>query len=409
MRRRMTDRLGATLAVLALLAVAPAATAAGTPDANLVAARTAAARILALTPLPPGATVQSSDPSSAGSLSEPVGATGGQIVDVHQYWTLNESPNAVTAYVRAHPPAGSSTAGEVSGGTGPYYWSETRQFAPVVGQLSDEQLTVAVAAAPGGEAAVRADAQVLWRPSWEEIPASSRAATVRLDGVAQRTVRGAGVRALRRLIDRQPVAGPGPFACPAGFPGQSVRVTFTAGGQLLARAGYDSADGCGFIGITIGGRRAPALFDGQAMVQQLWSLGSLAHCAVKNVAVSISRPARTAGEGSATITVRNLTRSPCSLDGDPSLTLLSAGGQALPIRSARQASGVGVATAPAHGKLSAMLSWPAPAHCARPLPATALVGLPGIAHRFRVAAARGATRLGPCRGRLSVGSLTMVP
>jgi hypothetical protein len=94
-------------------------------------------------------------------------------------------------------------------------------FRDLTGRLTSEVLQVSVAAGRGGGTAVRADAEVLWRPSWEEIPAGSRAAAVRLDGVTQPAMTVADVAGLRDLINADGVVGPGFYSCPDGFSGQA--------------------------------------------------------------------------------------------------------------------------------------------------------------------------------------------
>jgi hypothetical protein len=128
---------------------------------------------------------------------------------------------------------------------------------------------------------------VLWRPTWEQIPASARAARVRLDGFAQRTVTGAALARLRALVNTSPVVAPGAHACPAGFPGQAIRVTFVDGrGRILAHIGADSTDGCVWLAGTVEARRGPALQNGWALASRLWAAGALTRCTASRVAVS---------------------------------------------------------------------------------------------------------------------------
>src|SRR6476660_4559173 len=90
-----------------------------------------------------------------------------------------------------------------------------------------------------------------------------RAARVRLDGFAQRTVTGAALSRLRALVDTQPVVAPGVYACPAGFAGQAIQVTFVdAHGRTLAKIAANSADGCRWLSVRVGSRRGPALLGG---------------------------------------------------------------------------------------------------------------------------------------------------
>jgi hypothetical protein len=384
MRGRLVSLLSAVLTTVVLLAAVPAAIAVSAPDVNLVAARAAAEQILALTPLPPGATAQSTDQSTNEALTHVVPFRGGQLVDRHQYWTLSESPSSVSDYVWLYPPAGSQYSGLEIGGFPPYFWSEIRTFPGATGRLSSEMLQVSVAAAPGGGTAVRADAEVIWRPSWEQIPASSRAAKVQLDGVAQRTVRGMGTARLRELVDADSVVGPGGYSCPAGVQGQVVTVTFVdARARPVARVTYNSADGCDFMGISVRGRRGPELWGGASLVQRLWSLGALARCTSGQLTVSVGRPSDAAGGDSATISVRNIARTPCTLKGYPSVELLSAAGRRLSSTDTGESSSAEVSTLPAGTKLVSALFWsPQPKRCSKASATSTVVRLPGIAHPF---------------------------
>ena len=120
-----------------------------------------------------------------------------------------------------------------------------------IGRVTSELLEITTAPARDGGTAVRADAIVLWRPTWERVPVAARGARVRLDGFAQRTVTGSALGRLRALVNTQPVVAPGVYSCPSGFPGQAIGVTFVDGrGRPLAHIAYDSADGCGWLAMS---------------------------------------------------------------------------------------------------------------------------------------------------------------
>jgi hypothetical protein len=405
MRRAQAWTVGA-LAVLA--AGAPPAGAAGAPDANLVAARAAAQRILSATRLPPGAVAQATDPSVGGSLGQVYQPRGADEVIRSQYWVVSAAPDSVNAYIYRHPPAGSRFYSG-SGPPAPWAtgWQEERSFRGQTGRLTSELLEITTASARGGATAIRADAIVLWRPTWEEIPASARAARVQLDGVAQRTVTGAGLARLRALVRTSPVVAPGPYACPAGRPGQAIRVTFVdAHGRPVAHIGADSADGCVWLAVTVGARRGPALQDGWGLAPRLWAVGSLIRCAAGQLAVSVGAPSVYPSQATATIRLRNVAGAPCSLKGFASIELLTATGRRLPVSVRRTEGPSSVVTAAGHGTLSAGVSWRArPLRCALPPPASAIVGVPGIRHRFAVTLASSRHRLGPCTGQVSVSPM----
>ena len=57
--------------------------------------------------LPAGAVQVNSDPASGGLLSGPAFVpASGNLVDLHDWWTVPGEPQAVEASIEAHPPAG---------------------------------------------------------------------------------------------------------------------------------------------------------------------------------------------------------------------------------------------------------------------------------------------------------------
>lgn len=409
MRNRV---IGWTTVVLTALGVgvSTAAGAASAPDPNLVAAQIAAQRILSLVSLPAGALTQSSDPSVGGTLSKLYLPSGAQQVVRTQFWTVNQAPGAVSDYIYQHPPTGSrfsSEQGPVPPPPTSSSWQETRSFPGVTGRVTSELLEINVATGAAGGTAVRADAIVLWRPTWERVPATARAARVRLDGFAQRTVTGAALSRLRALVDTQPVVAPGLYACPAGFAGQAIQVTFVdAHGRTLAKVAANSADGCRWLSVRVGSRRGPALLGGWELPGRLWAAGSLIHCTDSQLAVSVGKQSLYQSQASATITVRNAARAPCSLEGVPSIELLTATGRRLPVSDRRVRMPLSVVTAPRHGALSADIFWKAGSgRCTLPVPALARIGLPGAGRRVDVTLTPGRHRLGPCTGRLGISPL----
>jgi hypothetical protein len=403
MRGRLMRWTVVALAAVGLCA-SGAAGAATAPDPNLLAAQAAAARILSLTPLPPGATPQSADPSVGGSLSQAFHPPGPQQVIHTRYWTVSGAPGDVSHYILTHPPAGSHFYSEQGPGTPTSSWQETRSFPGQTERVTSELLTISTAPAQGGGTAIRSDAVVLWRPTWEQIPSTARAARVRLDGYVQGTVTGAGLARLRTLVDTQPVVAPGAYACPAGFPGQAIAVTFVdARGRALARIASNSADGCRWLSVRVGARRGPALLGGWDLPTRLWAAGALTRCTAAQLTVSVSKPSVYPAGASAAIRVRNNARAPCSLKGTPSIELMSAAGRRLPVSDRRVGVSSSVVSAPRHGTLVAGVSWPARSRrCTLPLPTSARIGLPGVRPRVEVALTPSRRRLGPCSGRLSI-------
>jgi hypothetical protein len=402
--------VAAVVVVAALGVVASTVGATPAPDPNLVAARAAAQRILSVTPLPPDAGAQSTDSSADGSLSQVFHARGAQQVVLTRYWTASGTPGSVSDYIYSNPPAGSRLyTQEGLGKPSPSAagWQEERSFPGQTGRVTSELLQITTTAARGGGTAIRADAIVLWRPTWEQVPASAHAARVRLDGFAQRAITGSALTGLRALVNTEPVVAPGVYSCPAGLPGQAIGITFVdARGRTLAHVGYDSADGCGWLQVTVAGRRGPALLGGWELVPRVWSAGGLIRCTARQLSVSVGAPSFEGSQGDAQLTVHNLARTPCSLRGEPTISLQAPSGRRLPVALVRQRETANVASAPGRGMLAATLSW-SPTHrrCALPAPASATVGLPGIAERLAVALTPSRHRLGPCTGRIETSPL----
>jgi hypothetical protein len=407
MRARLVGWIIAALAAGGVSAVAVSA--AGAPDANLVAARAAAQRIMSLTPLPPEAMPQPADPSAGDMLGQSFHPRGADQVLRTQYWTVSQALGSVNAYIDGHPPTGSRlvfSQGSPGAAPGSSPWQEERSFPAQAGRVTSELLEIATAPATGGGTAVRADAIVLWRPTWDQIPASARTAHVRLDGTAQRAISGAALTGLRAFVNAADVVAPGVYACPAGIPGQAISVSFVdARGRALARIGSDSATGCQWLTASVAGRRGPSLLGGSTLPSRLWAAGSLTRCSARQLAVSVGAPS-VGAQDSATIRLRNVERTPCSLKGAPTVELLTATGRRLPVAHSRMAGPASVVTATGRRALSSDLLWRASRRrCALPPPATALIAVPGIAPRFAVALTPSHHRLGPCSGRLEISAL----
>ena len=384
--------------------------AAGAPDANLVAARAASQRMLSLTPLPSGAVSAPADPSVHGSLSQVYEARGPQQVILTQYWTVSGTPGSVSDYIYRHPPAGSHFYSSAGLGLPPLSssgWQEERSFPDEIGRVTSELLEITTAPARDGGTAVRADAIVLWRPTWERVPVAARGARVRLDGFAQRTVTGSALGRLRAFVNTQPVVAPGVYSCPSGFPGQAIGVTFVDGrGRPLAHIAYDSADGCGWLAMSAAGRRGPALWDGFDLPARLWSAGSLTRCVAPQLRVSVSALSIASAQGSATLMVSNRARTPCTVKGALTIRLVTSAGARLNLGRTPMSGPAALATAPGRGRLSAQLLWPAShRRCERPVPTSAVIGVPGLRYRFDVTLRPSRHRFGPCSGRLGVTPL----
>lgn len=239
---------------VALVAAAALALGAGpTPAGNRAAARAEAPALLGRLALPPGAAASATEPAGdGGQLAQPFTRPATpNLVDVHGWWTAPGRPDAVLAYVRAHPPSGSRPSLRGAGLQG-FGWRPRR------GVLSTRELVVQAVALPGGSTGVRADAEVVWiapRPARERIPAG----ITRLRVTARHRHTVSAARRIRRvvhLLNGLPLAQPGAVNCPAET--SSVRLAFYRGHREEAVAVVEGG-GCQDVALRLRGRRQPPL------------------------------------------------------------------------------------------------------------------------------------------------------
>ena len=172
--------IGIVVALLAAIALAVAPSSVYAESGRLVSvkhtARLEAERLLSALRLPEGAREVSSDPATGSLLSGDARSHGARtLLDVHHFWRVPAEPQAVIAWLEAHPPAGSSASGhgETTGPRGAS-WEAGFAFNPRKPRvISREDLVVQTAAAEGGGTALRADAHVIWnqpRPAASTFP-----------------------------------------------------------------------------------------------------------------------------------------------------------------------------------------------------------------------------------------------
>jgi hypothetical protein len=290
----MRLRIGLLFAVLTAAASAIGAMAYAQPnqpvparaEKNLQAARRDARRLLAKVSLPAGAVVAAEDPSSGHALAKvetyPVTPA---LIDVRRFWVVPEAPGPLIAWLRGHRPAG-STLNETEGpGCCTPELEATSlgfEFPAVAGVLESRELLVTVANAPGGKAAVRADAQdIYWvpRPRWEKVPAGVHQLdlrVVRLNEFTGKTSTSnytvSAARTISRIVsmvDALPAGQPGTEACPADV-GPTVTVEFLpAEGRVPLATVVADGSGCGGVSFTLRGKSAPGLSGGPAFDQRL--------------------------------------------------------------------------------------------------------------------------------------------
>lgn len=273
---------------VAITGVASAQSVDSTPGAiaNRHAARKEASKLLAGLHVPAGATAVSGDPSAGRHLGSAslVGASA-ELVDLHRFWRVSASPAEVLEWFQAHRPAGTTVAGTgVASGPGYSVSSIAFWLPPVKNVLLSRELGVSIAAARGGDAAIRVDAQVVWylpRPKWERVPAGSTQVDVTVtrtdvktgqqSSSSQTVTAAATVGKIVSLVDRLPMDQLGPVPCPVDLGPDATLEFLSASGASLATA-TAQGEGCGLVSFAIRGRSEPQLADGGELVERLGKL-----------------------------------------------------------------------------------------------------------------------------------------
>lgn len=216
-------------------------------------AHTVATRLLAEVHLPSGSTQVSSAP--APMLTAPAAfPMSPNLVDVSAWWTAPGSVDDLIAYVQAHPPAGlDGSGGGYGGGSTELTFGGTSTADYAAPQL------VIVATASGGRVAVRADAQVIWRPARtaaETVPTDVSAATVARSSDASRrmvVLNDKQRRAVAGLLNNLDTVAPARHGCPAII--SVTTITF----QTAAEPLVFTVNGCLDVAVTAAGVAQPAL------------------------------------------------------------------------------------------------------------------------------------------------------
>jgi uncharacterized protein DUF4232 len=353
-------------AVLAVPAHVPAprraagASGAAAPDANLVSARGKAARIMALLPLASDAARMTIDPHTGKPFAAPVGRGAWQVL-ASGHWLVPAPVADVVTYSQSHRPAGSRQTGWGSGSDGS--WNEWLSFPTVAGAVTSASVEIDLTPYGASQTEFGAVVRVLWRPSWEDIPADTAALAVSIDGGRTLTVSGARkIEALRRVFARLSVVGPGAYSCPAGLDSTTARV------DLLDRArrllgGLNVEDvGCKWVHYRLGLRRGAPLWD-NGILDLMWREGGALACTAAQLAATVTPVSHSGPTASMAVEIRNTSDSECSLDGFPGVELLTSQGSrlAIPIRRAGRGaapSSATLATLAAGVSAEFTLSWP---------------------------------------------------
>jgi hypothetical protein len=242
---------------------------------------------------------------------EPISSPRGTYASAQHWEVASAHPKAIIAYVRKHPPAGSTA----DPGTGTSSDSKTGvsstdvefSWPDVPGQLLNRTATVIIVTPRHGHPVVIVQSQAAWfvpRPAGERVPSDVQAIaiTLRLSPGAEGPVmrpgghtqtsryeiwRAARARALVNLINGLPIVQPavGPLACPmmlTGSAASELTLAFQSGrgGKTLAKAqvyihrGTNWTDGggvCDPINLWIAGKQQTPLTS-PSFVKQIGAL-----------------------------------------------------------------------------------------------------------------------------------------
>jgi hypothetical protein len=291
----MRLRLAVLVSVAAVAVIVAAGVASGQPNQRVPAraarnarvARRDVRRLLAKLVLPAGATLTAHNPGGVALASASSVPVSSALIDAHRFWRVaGEDPAAVLSWFRAHVPADSSLTTSGSGsGPGFQFSALGFSFPDITGVLDSRELSVTIAAAPGGGTAIRADAQdVYWipKPKWERVPAGVQQIDVNVQRLDQSTgkttttsqtvTNASQIATIISLVNALPPAQPWILFCPADF-GPTVTLNFLSapGAPPLATAVGDGS-GCGGVSFTLRGRTAPELGNSPELVTRLGHL-----------------------------------------------------------------------------------------------------------------------------------------
>jgi hypothetical protein len=251
-------------------------------QANRLAARRDAQRLVALLRLPTGVRSVSRRPAF---VPKPAVAPSGKYnAGATRWWVTTLAPAKVLAYVKAHKPTGATIVGS---GSSPDSVELIMAWPALGRQAWDRGLTVSVIDSKGSRSAVLAQSQSYWiwpRQRRDMVPSGVHAVAIRLrigggpQGRAHMHTRtylawrpapvGKLVKQLNGLLNVQPGVS---YSCPmmlSGGPSLTLNFLSSRSGRSLARArvsvipGSSGASGwnsCDSISFSVGHRQGPGL------------------------------------------------------------------------------------------------------------------------------------------------------
>jgi hypothetical protein len=305
LRRRAAAGLGAALAVAVGGAAAAGAATRGGARGSVAPKRVSAASmagnraradsdvraLLGLARLPAGAVRLTRAPKGAAAIdNEQPNEMTPNLADAHSWWRVRGTLDAVLAYLKAHPPRGSTSSGSGIGSstlprstTTTTVGDVTSSFPARLGVLDSRTLIVKAVSVGADVVAVRVDAEDAWeipRSGSERIPAGVheidvvRAVAGRASTVSEHVLDAGKVAAIVKLIDALPVVQPGAIGCPmipAGAPRVTLSFRAKSGGAVLARASQlalalETPTACDSVSLTIGGHAQTPLLAGSGFL-----------------------------------------------------------------------------------------------------------------------------------------------
>jgi hypothetical protein len=267
--------------------VTAASAAAATPEQQ---AKLAVQALLRAFVPPPGAKRLAGAPASAQGRLGSVGSyVSGDEAQQTTWWLAPGAAQALLGWEGAHLPRPfTSSFSSSGGGPGSQGWAYTQAYArPSSGGLTHQYLIVSVTDVPGGQVAIRVDADAAWqpvRPVTEKVPARAKVVTITLlsdmamhgkplPPPATITNPAITVRIAALINNLKVSTAPKDAPCPEQL--SELELTFRAipGGPALAVA--QGPGGCSVMEFTVAGKPQLPLFADGTTVQQILTLAGL--------------------------------------------------------------------------------------------------------------------------------------
>ena len=172
--------------------------------------------------------------------------------------------------------------------------------------------------------------------------------------------------------------------------------------RVLPAAAVEHPTGCASVALRIGGRTGPALTDYPMVTSELERLGAIPTCTRRQLRAAANPLARDASGDVLTLTFMNRSNAVCRLSGFPRLRLIDERGQRLGATLHHVGSAASVVLAPGEAARASTASTRCNARRAR----LVRVALPGTSSAFTLRVGSGRRPYAPCRGRISVSSLS---